>query len=250
MSRARSVIALVALLASGPALADSHARGNWTGFHAGAAIGGAWSNVDWLTTAIGDPLGAPDGVTEAQGFDASAFRFSGYVGYSQAVSDTFIVGIEGEFGVRTGGDERVGFIPGTVFGPAPGTPGDSASVDIGFDGALLLRAGAIVAPNTMIYLTGGLAFADIEVGASCVLFGGNWCIADRRQTKSDVEFGWTLGAGMELSLGDDMFLRGEYRYTSFGSVDVRLFANAPPDQVVTEVEVDTHAVSVGIVRRF
>ncbi len=246
----RTLFIAAALSIGGPALADTHGGHNWNGPYAGVGIGGRWVNADWDTKAIGDPLCCTDGITDQQSFDASGFRFNGYVGYSRVVSGHMVVALEADIGIAVGGDESKGFIPGTVFGPPPGTPGDSTSVDTEWDGALLVRAGILVAPTTLVYITGGLAVIDVEVSASCVLAGGNWCSADRRQSESDLKVGWTIGAGFEMLLRDNLYLRGEYRYSDYGSVDTTFFASAPIGRVQTSVELESHTLSIGLVRRF
>ena len=250
MTNLRKLLTAAALIVSGPALADSHGGQNWNGHYAGLGIGGRWVNADWDTKLIGDPLCCADGITDQQSFDASGFRVNGFIGYSRVVSGHIVVALEADLGIAVGGDERKGFIPGTVFGPAPGSPGDGSSVDTGWDGALLARAGILVAPTTLVYVTGGLAVLDVDVSASCVAASGNWCTADRRQSDSDLKVGWTLGAGFEMLLRDNLYLRGEYRYSDYGSVDTTLFASAPADQVQTSVDLESHTLSIGVARRF
>lgn len=246
----RKILTFAALIVSGPALADSHGGQNWNGLYAGLGIGGRWVNADWDTKLIGNPLCCADGITDQQSFDASGFRFNGFIGYSRVMSGQIVVALEADLGIAVGSDESKGFIPGTVFGPAPGNPGDGSSVDTGWDGALLARAGILVAPTTLVYITGGLAVLDVEVSASCVVAGGNWCGADRRQSASELKVGWTLGAGFEMLLRDNLYLRGEYRYSDYGSVDTTFFASAPDEQVQTGVDLESHSLSIGMVRRF
>lgn len=252
MSSFRNALAAGLLLAATPALADNHQ--SWTGFYAGVGIGSSWSSVDWKTTAIGNPLGAADGQTDGQSFDVDGFRFDGILGYSQALSGNLVVGFEGELGLRAGGDDNKGFIPGTVFGPPPGNAGDSAGVDLGWDGALLLRAGLLVTPTTLLYATGGLAIIDVEVLASCTVQSatvGNWCTrkVDRSQSESDIKVGWTLGAGLEMAIGQGLALRGEYRYSDYGTLDTTFFVGTG-DDVRTSVDLEIHTLKVDLVRRF
>ncbi|MEQ1710419.1 MAG: hypothetical protein ABL908_03360, partial [Hyphomicrobium sp.] len=125
----RKILTFAALIVSGPALADSNGSQNWNGLYAGLGIGGRWVNADWDTKLIGNPLCCADGITDQQSFDASGFRFNGFIGYSRVMSGQIVVALEADLGIAVGSDESKGFIPGTVFGPAPGNPGDGSSVD-------------------------------------------------------------------------------------------------------------------------
>ncbi|MEP3048310.1 MAG: outer membrane protein [Roseibium sp.] len=65
----------------------------------------------------------------------------------------------------------------------------------------------------LVYGTGGLAIADLEVAAS-----GN--------KDSKTVLGWTLGAGAEAAITENVIARFDYAYQDFGSQDFNLGGTA------------------------
>src|SRR5690606_14078371 len=74
------------------------------------------------------------------------------------------------------------------------------------DGSLRGRAGIAVTDDILVYGTAGLAVERQRV------FFGN--LAD-----TNVMLGYTVGAGVDAKLTDQVFARAEYRFTDFGSED-------------------------------
>lgn len=72
-----------------------------------------------------------------------------------------------------------------------------------FDGSLRARMGVAVMDNVVIYGTAGGAIQNLRVSDAAV--------SDRKTMA-----GYTVGAGVDVKLVDQVFLRGEYRYTDFG----------------------------------
>jgi outer membrane immunogenic protein len=121
------------------------------------------------------------------------------------------------------------------------------------------RLGATVTPETMAYLTGGLALAEIKTagivaGFSLFDSSGNPNITpvgfgfyDHR-TKA----GWTAGAGIETHLSGNLTGKIEYLYLDFGSVSTSTSnpLNATPVAVNLESRVTDHIVRVGLNYKF
>ena len=82
-------------------------------------------------------------------------------------------------------------------------------------GALKMRAG-FAFDHMLLYLTGGLAFAEIEhTGLDNIIrqIGFN---------QSDTRFGWVVGAGAEYALTRNISWRNEASYTRFEDKDFNL----------------------------
>ncbi|WP_193175537.1 outer membrane protein [Oricola nitratireducens] len=92
---------------------------------------------------------------------------------------------------------------------ASGTLGGVEAKQTGF-GSLRGRVGYAFDP-LMIYGTGGLAITGAELNDGTV-------------KDSNTLVGWTVGAGAEALLTDNVFGRLEYRYTDYGSKDFTLGA--------------------------
>jgi outer membrane immunogenic protein len=69
-----------------------------------------------------------------------------------------------------------------------------------------------VADRTLIYATGGWAFADVHVRNNGLVTGP--------LSYGSTRNGWTLGAGAEYAFADNVIGRFEYRYSNFGSDSV------------------------------
>lgn len=86
---------------------------------------------------------------------------------------------------------------------------DWAGIDVDVKGwAVGARAGVLVTPRSLVYVTGG--YTDVD-----------WSLAGAGSTNGT---GWLGGGGVELDLGAGFYGRGEYRYTrleldAFPSVD-------------------------------
>jgi len=105
--------------------------------------------------------------------------------------------------------------------------------EIDWLGSLRLRAGYAF-DRVLPYVTGGLAVG----GADLSLHDLNGKVAENNDTR----WGWTIGAGLDYALTDNLTARVEYRYTDLGSI-------AAGDEATSgEVESDLsfHAVRAGL----
>lgn len=224
----------------------------WSGWSIGIAGGPDWQRSDWNTTGLTLPPSAPilvNADTASTSFDHRGARVGLFLGHAWQHGQ-FVFGVEGDIGRSNAGDWKHG-IPGT------GTPGelaaatDSASIHSGYDGSLRLRAGMLMTPSLLVYATGGLAFQEVKVAASCPNEFPSWCIAgDKFEEASKVRMGWTAGLGYELAFAGNWFTRGEYRYTSIASFDHTFFAATPVDAVTVEIEPSSHRLTFGLGYRF
>ncbi|MCB1417773.1 MAG: porin family protein [Notoacmeibacter sp.] len=113
------------------------------------------------------------------------------------------------------------------------TKGNNASnrSDIGLDGSIRARAGVAVTNDVLVYGTGGLAAADMSVRE-----GG--------KTANKVNLGYTVGAGTDVKITDQVFARGEYRYTDYGTETFRTGSGA------NKVSASENRISLGLGVKF
>jgi outer membrane immunogenic protein len=192
--------------------AAAPAAETWTGFYTGIGVGARWLDPNWTTTAAFNPIGDPTPFTSSPtaNFDSTAFRVSGYAGYNWQVSPVSVVGIEGDFG-WAGNRRTIGFIPGIGPGVA-----NSTQVKGDWDASIRGRAGYLINPTWMAYVTGGAAFQNIDVTATCIS-DVVVCVAFNSKKNSKTQAGWTVGGGLEGMLMRNWLARIEYRYSDFGS---------------------------------
>ncbi|MGY6569207.1 MAG: outer membrane protein, partial [Salinarimonas sp.] len=138
-------------------------------------------------------------------------------GYNQQF-DMFVAGIEADINFlgnrRTTGNAAVTGLGGAVTGV-------SASSRLDWLGTVRARAGVAV-DRVFFYGTGGLAFGAPD--QRLVLTGPAG--VTHRGTNSDTRFGWTLGAGAEFAMMDNLTLKAEYLYYDLGRNSVTAAATA------------------------
>jgi outer membrane immunogenic protein len=126
-------------------------------------------------------------------FDIDALDSAdGFVGGAQAgynfQFDPIVVGIEGEIAYADVSDK---------FADLEGT--------LNWRGSVTPRLGFAI-DRFMPYLKGGLAFGDVEV-------------KDATGKDDKTQLGWTVGAGAEYAVTDNVTVRAEYNYTDLGKDD-------------------------------
>jgi len=195
----------------------------WTGFYFGANIGGAFSansfsavaapgtNINALARAAANINGTGN---------ANWTSFSGglQAGYNQQFSN-LVIGVEGDveyIGGRRTRDTGNVLINGV-------TIRDVDSIGSNWMATVRARLGWAI-DRTLIYATGGAAFADMQFSRS-----QNWSFADGcgivaglnscHNGSSSTNVGWTIGAGAEYALTNNWILRAEYLYADFGKIN-------------------------------
>lgn len=153
-----------------------------SGFYVGANTGLMRGTYDVTVVTLPDPPYA--------GYGALYGAQAGYDYYG----DGYMIGIEGDIGLTTNHHDTLDSF------------GAKNSTDMLWLATLRGRVGAPVADNVLLYATGGLAVADIRMERGPDAFGR----APGNQTNTHV--GWTLGAGMEFAITQNILLRGEYLY--------------------------------------
>lgn len=147
------------------------------------------------------------------GVDSDTFGGAAFAGY-QRQSGNIVYGAEGDVGYNA-------------------TNGDNAGTDVktGVDGSLRARLGYAPNDRVLVYGTGGVAAADAEV-------------SDAAGDDSQTVLGYTVGAGADVKITEQIFARGEYRYTNYMD---ETFNTGSGDQ---DVDIDSHRVGAGIGFKF
>ena len=68
--------------------------------------------------------------------------------------------------------------------------------------------------------------------------------SDNGVDSTQVHFGWTAGAGVEVAVADQISLDLQYRYSDYGTAEYDL----PADNA--ELDLSTHAVTAGVNFKF
>lgn len=234
---------------------------SWTGFYVGAAVGGKWADTTWTTTSlIQAPFVPAVDASSPRNFDPSSLRAGGYVGYNWQWTPQWVAGLEADLADANKTVGNAG-IPGCAIGCISGFPGplaDTSSVKMGWDASVRARLGYLITPNLLTYGTGGVAWQDVQISATCqhsapdplclVLAGNPFATA----TDSVVRTGWTIGAGIESLIGGNWLLRAEYRYSYYGSWGNVLDLSLPGTTTLVndQLKISTQTATLGIAYKF
>jgi outer membrane immunogenic protein len=247
------------LAADMPVKAPPAAARSWSGFYAGVSIGARWGENDWQTSDIFPNLGAGTFVQTAGtggAMDSTAARFGGYLGYNAQISTSWVAGVEAAFGWADNKKTRDP-VPGTIgtsFGiVAVGPP--AATVKETWDGSLRGRLGYLVAPATLVYGTGGVAWQRLELNSTCTFIPGNgFCTGGTyNETHASTRAGWTVGGGVEQMIAGHWLVRADYSYADFGTFNQTFFAANGiifDDRFTAHVKSRTHTATVGVAYKF
>ena len=233
---------------------------NWSGPYVGVGITARYNAVDGNVTAasVGTPpvaIPLPNlspasgnsltfwsaGPGAHQFIDNIAIGARVYGGWNFQVGSSYVVGVEADFAyanesaVFHGSPYPVNLVFGSPAVPFGASPQDEFKVTTTWDGSVRLRGGWLPTPSILLYLTGGLAWAHLEVTSLCAsLFQdfrrvgdpnvsncapGNYfsgTLGPALTTHSAIKLGWTVGAGGEMLLGSSWVARVQYRFSDFG----------------------------------
>ena len=187
---------------------------NWTGFYAGAHLGGGWGDKDWVAVGVG-PLGS---------HDISGFIGGGQIGFNYQIG-AWVFGVEGDISGTTLKGEHVDT---TFFG--------NNITEVEWFGTITGRVG-YAWDRALLYVKGGGAWVrDKYTITDAGLF-----FAGAATTKD----GWTIGAGLEYAFAPRWSAKIEYNYLDFGSETVT-FTTGGGGTFLREVDQQIHAVKAGL----
>jgi outer membrane immunogenic protein len=189
----------------------------WTGFYAGVNVG--WTQHELSVRDRG--FSGPG--TGAAAYNPFSTRNNGFIGgfqlgYNQQF-DMFVAGVEADLSYL--GNRRVTGSTG-VTGVGAAVTGVEGSSRLDWLGTVRARAGVAV-DQVFFYGTGGLAFGNPSHRLTLTNDAGT---ITHRGTSSDTRFGWTLGAGAEFAVMDNLTFRAEYLYYDLGRSTVNAGATA------------------------
>ncbi len=112
-------------------------------------------------------------------------------------------------------------------------------VEAGRDLYVGARAGILATPNTLVYAKGGYTNAQFDLLAT----------DNSTDTETDLDLdGWRAGAGVEHALSENLFVKGEYRYSNYEEGEVEAPSGLESDRF--DVDMDRHQILMGVGYRF
>jgi outer membrane immunogenic protein len=231
---------------------------SWSGFYAGASVGARWAENDWTSSDIFPFFGGMVQPVSSGAMNSVAARIGGYAGYNWQVAPAWVVGIEADFGWGNN-SKTANPAPGTAGLTGPGCVGvctspPTATVKENWDGSVRGRVGTLLTPDLLLYATGGVAWQNVTISASCAPDGttSQFCLISESGSASKTMTGWTVGAGVEHRLFGNWLGRASYRFADFGTFSHQFFSQPPgaDDRFTGNVKVQTHTVELGLAYKF
>jgi outer membrane immunogenic protein len=195
---------------------------NWTGFYIGTNGGWIGSTENTITntgtdTRVGG-LGALLGAGTIPGsisVSHSGFIGGGQIGYNWQWTPSWVVGLEADFdGLANPDSTVIAAFPGSAIFVPHQTGYTRALDDLG---TVRARLGYLSSPSILWYATGGFAYGQTKLQTA---FACATCAppANTSILTSNVNTGWTVGAGVEWMFAPAWSLKAEYLYVDLGSI--------------------------------
>ncbi len=181
-------VALTAMIASAQAadLMDMPVGFDWSGVYMGGHLGYGFGENTWRNN---QPATTP-------ATDLDGLVVGGVLGYNWLVSPSFMLGVETDFNASKVTSTNNG---GIVFA----CPSGVCRTKVDWFGSTRARLGYTM-DASMFFVTGGVAYGYVD--ARDPIF----------QRRGDVIVGWTVGAGFERNLVENLTAKIEYLYTDLG----------------------------------
>lgn len=226
--------ALTLAVAAAPAYAqDAPSDEEFTGFYVGGSVGYTVQKNDvgesilfdaGRNGSFGDTITTADGANAfAPGFCNGAATSSANIACDNDKDDI-------EYYARLGFDKQMGrVVLGAVAEFGKSEVSDSVSAfsttpafytmtrELDWNAALRARAGYTVGPKTLIYATGGGAYAKIDHK-----FATSNAENSFELTGDDKAWGWQAGGGLEQKLGNNVSVGVEYLYSRYDDDGARV----------------------------
>jgi outer membrane immunogenic protein len=176
---------------------------SWANCHAGADVGYAWQRDKnrefFLATGVLDDFATPKQPSYPHGI-----KGGGFLGCDWQLAPQWVVGLEGDAEAADVAHSRGSYAP---------TP-EYYESRTRFESSFRGRVGRSF-DRSLVYLTGGLAFAQINDHYVGITLPGTGLTSGF----TDDRWGWTLGAGVDYAFADNWLARVEYRHADFGTAN-------------------------------
>ena len=204
---------------------------NWTGFYVGINGGYSWGKagreLSFFNPLTGIQIIPPVGSGATSDSNLNGGLFGGQLGYNWQ-SGNWVFGFEtdAQWTGQRGSASRLCGVLATAAGAClPGVAlGTSAAVEQHLDwfGTFRGRAGVLVTPSTLLYMTGGAAYGSLNTDITVTSITPLGLPVSVTRSGESSKFGWTIGGGIESKLsmfGNNWSGKLEYLYMDLGTVE-------------------------------
>ena len=179
---------------------------NWSGFYAGGHVGWAWSANNFGVTDMFTGARIGGGTN-----DATTFHAGGQVGYDMMFPSNIVVGARASASWGFGSSSTNTSASGATVASMSGTD------DVGGD--VNARLGYAIG-DFLPYAMGGWAWTSGTSTRTQLVGTTGLATPGTVESANIFRNGWDIGGGLEYQVWSNWTVFGEYRYASFGSVNV------------------------------
>lgn len=222
----------------------------WTGFYVGLNAGAGWADAD---TSFGPLPSAAAFINLAPTTlhpDPSGGLFGGQIGFNMQ-SGMLVWGVEADIQwTNINGSVTQTPIIQNNGTPFPGAGFLQASQSTDWLGTLRARIGVSTTPSFLVYVTGGLAYGQVNYSAQTDFRPGG--TTQYPAAISKTKAGWTVGAGEEWMFAPNWSFKVEYLYYDLGteSITVNAIPLLPPFQLAYNWQTRGSIARVGLNFKF
>ena len=201
---------------------------NWTGFYIGINGGYSWGKagreLSFFNPLTGIQIIPPVGSGATSDSNLNGGVFGGQLGYNWQ-SGNWVFGFEtdAQWTGQRGSASRLCGVLATVAGAClPGVSlGTSAAIEqhLEWFGTFRGRAGVLVTPSTLLYVTGGAAYGSLNTDITVTSITPLGLPVSVTRSGDSSKFGWTIGGGVEAMFGTNWSGKLEYLYMDLGTVE-------------------------------
>lgn len=202
-----SASAIAADLAAPPPVAPmTVSTDSWTGFYVG--IGGGGSALNNKLTAFPGPDPTSPGISASlNGLGAVGGLVTINAGFDYQFAPSFVFGVFGDYdfhSLKSQVNVNIAAIPLNAHG----------EISVDRQWSIGGRIGYLTSPTTLVFVSGG--YTELSLSNFTANVGGPFPTMALTATVPRIAGGF-VGAGFETKLFKNVFLRGEYRFTEFGT---------------------------------
>lgn len=197
----------------------------WTGFYAGANGGANFGGNTSLNTTPGATAAAPlSGASRATVFIAAAsnssltlpnngFLAGAQIGYNWQLGRFAVLGFEADVGGVVGSKGTASEVVSVANWPFAATGASSGYKSLDYLGTVRARLGYLATPKLLLYGTGGLAMAGVNLNTGVYVqesIGTIGYPVSGSSLYQDLRVGWTMGVGAEWMFAPHWSSKLEY----------------------------------------
>ncbi|BCP52799.1 porin [Kaistia sp. 32K] len=193
---------------------------SWTGLYLGGHAGYGWGDF------TSDPTDAYGGLKP------DGFFGGGQVGYNYQFDNRLVLGVEADVSFGSLKDD----IDTVIGDPSEAAVEIAYSTKIDTFGTVRGRLG-YAADRFLPYVTGGLAWARADLAFSNTITVDGQQLVHNAASNKQTYTGWTIGAGVEYAVTNNITAKLDYLYADLGSRDFDLGTPVQADLKVQTVQV-------------